>query len=147
MGPSSKDFFEQNGDPCLRIFAEKVTHLGGTSPYALTCEYPPGIGQCSGSFNLSKDQPLAFVLVDEHCCHHVYTIWKGLHILPVLSFFKVAVCRCLQAFSKGDREAVDNEFPGNSAHQSCHLFLLQCRSTIFLCCLLCHYWSLTNPWI
>ena len=22
--------------------SEKVTHLGGTSPYALTCEYPPG---------------------------------------------------------------------------------------------------------
>ena len=29
MGPMSKDF------------SEKVTHLGGTSPYALTCEYPP----------------------------------------------------------------------------------------------------------
>ena len=28
MGPMSKDF-------------SKVTHLGGTSPYALTCEYPP----------------------------------------------------------------------------------------------------------
>ena len=41
MGPSSKDFFGAKWDPCLRIFAEKVTHLGGTSPYALTCEYPP----------------------------------------------------------------------------------------------------------
>ena len=28
-------------DPCLRIFGEKVTRLGGTSLYALTCEYPP----------------------------------------------------------------------------------------------------------
>ena len=35
MGPSSKDFFDQNG-----IFGEKVAHLGGTSPYALICEYP-----------------------------------------------------------------------------------------------------------
>ena len=26
---------------CLRILGEKVTHLGSTSPYALTCEYPP----------------------------------------------------------------------------------------------------------
>ena len=26
---------------CLRIFGEKVTHLGSTSPYALTSEYPP----------------------------------------------------------------------------------------------------------
>ena len=41
MGPSSKDFLSKM-DPCLRIFAEKVTHLGCTSPYALTCEYPPG---------------------------------------------------------------------------------------------------------
>ena len=30
-------------DPCLRIYAEQVTHLGGTSPYALTCEYPPRV--------------------------------------------------------------------------------------------------------
>ena len=29
--------------PCLRIFDDKVTHLGGTSPYVLTCEYPPGV--------------------------------------------------------------------------------------------------------
>ena len=28
-------------DPCLRIFGEKVTHLSGTSPYALTCAYTP----------------------------------------------------------------------------------------------------------
>ena len=30
-------------DPCLRTFSEKVTHLGGTFLYALTCEYhfPP----------------------------------------------------------------------------------------------------------
>ena len=25
-------------DPCLRIFGEKITYLGGTSPYVLTCE-------------------------------------------------------------------------------------------------------------
>ena len=29
------------GLQCLRIFGEKLTHLGGTSPYALTCECPP----------------------------------------------------------------------------------------------------------
>ena len=29
MGPMSEDF------------GEKVTHFGGTSPYALTCEHPP----------------------------------------------------------------------------------------------------------
>ena len=34
-------FFWPKWDPCLRIFAEKVTHLGGTSLYALTYEYPP----------------------------------------------------------------------------------------------------------
>ena len=39
-GPSSKDFLTK-WDPCPRIFGEKVTHLGGTSPFALTCEYPP----------------------------------------------------------------------------------------------------------
>ena len=39
-GPSSKDFFGPKWDPCRRIFDEAVTHLGGTSPYALTCEYP-----------------------------------------------------------------------------------------------------------
>ena len=42
MGPSSKDFFGPKWDPWLRIFGEKVTHLGGTSLYALKCEYPPG---------------------------------------------------------------------------------------------------------
>ena len=36
MGPSFKDFFWLKWDPCLRIFCEKLTHLGGTSPYALT---------------------------------------------------------------------------------------------------------------
>ena len=42
MGPSSKDFFFwPKWDPCPRIFSEKVTHFGGTSPYALRCEYPP----------------------------------------------------------------------------------------------------------
>ena len=41
MGPSSKEFFGPKWDPRLRIFGKKVTHLGGTSPYALTCEYPP----------------------------------------------------------------------------------------------------------
>ena len=35
MGPSSKDFLWPNWDPCLRIFGQKVTHLGGTSLYAL----------------------------------------------------------------------------------------------------------------
>ena len=30
--------------PCLRIFDEKLTHLGSTSLYALTCEYPPPLG-------------------------------------------------------------------------------------------------------
>ena len=28
-------------EPMSRIFGEKVTHLGSTSLYALTCEYPP----------------------------------------------------------------------------------------------------------
>ena len=32
--------------PMSKDFAEKVTHLGGTSPYALTCEYPPPRGHC-----------------------------------------------------------------------------------------------------
>ena len=42
MGHSSKYFFfTKMGPMCLRIFGEKVTHLDGTSPYALTCEYPP----------------------------------------------------------------------------------------------------------
>ena len=40
-GPLSKDFLTK-WDPWLRIPAEKTTHLGGTSPYASTCEYPPG---------------------------------------------------------------------------------------------------------
>ena len=40
MGPSSKDFFWPKWNLCLRIFCEKVTHLGSTSRYALTCEYP-----------------------------------------------------------------------------------------------------------
>ena len=42
MGPSSKDFLKSKWDSCLRNFAF-LTHLGGTSPYALTmltCEYP-----------------------------------------------------------------------------------------------------------
>ena len=34
-------FFWPKWDTCLRTFAEKETHLGGTFPYALTCEYPP----------------------------------------------------------------------------------------------------------
>ena len=41
MGPSSI-FFLFKWDQCLRIFGEKVTHLGSTSPYAWTCEYPRG---------------------------------------------------------------------------------------------------------
>ena len=32
VGRSSKDFFWTKWDPCLRIFGEKVTHFGGTSP-------------------------------------------------------------------------------------------------------------------
>ena len=36
MGPSSKEFFDQNGTYVLRIFGEKVTHLGGTSLYTFT---------------------------------------------------------------------------------------------------------------
>ena len=42
IGPSSKDFLGPKWGPCPRIFGEKVTHLGGIFPYALTCEYPPG---------------------------------------------------------------------------------------------------------
>ena len=44
MGHSSKIFFGPKLDPYLRIFSEKVTHLGSTSLYALTCEYPPPLG-------------------------------------------------------------------------------------------------------
>ena len=44
MGPSSMIFLTIVG-PYLRIFGEKVSHLGGTSPYALTCEYPPGFAR------------------------------------------------------------------------------------------------------
>ena len=50
LGSISKGFSPQKrlilqvlflwGDPLLRIFWEKVTHLGSTSPYALICEYP-----------------------------------------------------------------------------------------------------------
>ena len=49
IGPSSKDLFWSKWDPCLRIFGEKVTHLGSTSqsPYVLTCEYPPADWACS----------------------------------------------------------------------------------------------------
>ena len=43
MGPSSKDFFTK-WDPGVRSFGEKVTHLGGTSLYILTFEYPPVYG-------------------------------------------------------------------------------------------------------
>ena len=39
--PPLRIFFWPKGDPCLRIFGEKVTHLDGISPYALICEYPP----------------------------------------------------------------------------------------------------------
>ena len=35
-GTSSLDFLTKMG-PCLRMFDEKLTDLGGTSPYALTC--------------------------------------------------------------------------------------------------------------
>ena len=42
--------FSTKMGPCLRIFGEKVTYLGGTSPYALTCEYP-----------LRKEHELAFM--------------------------------------------------------------------------------------
>ena len=39
MGSSFKDFWPK-WDPCLRIFGEKVAHLGGTSPYALHVSTP-----------------------------------------------------------------------------------------------------------
>ena len=39
--PSFKDFFLPKWDLCLRIFDEKVIHLGDTSPYVLTCTYSP----------------------------------------------------------------------------------------------------------
>ena len=32
--------FERKTDPCLRIFSEKVTHLGGTSPYSIYMRVP-----------------------------------------------------------------------------------------------------------
>ena len=38
-GSSSKDVWPK-WNPCLRILGEKVTHLGGISPNALTFEYP-----------------------------------------------------------------------------------------------------------
>ena len=40
-------FFWPKWDPCLRIFGEKVTHLGGTSPHALSYELPPSIVEFS----------------------------------------------------------------------------------------------------
>ena len=40
MQTSLKDFLKIKMDPCTRNFGEKLTHLGGTSLYALICEYP-----------------------------------------------------------------------------------------------------------
>ena len=31
----------QKWDPCLPIFCQKPTHLGGTSPYSVSMEVPP----------------------------------------------------------------------------------------------------------
>ena len=53
--------FWSKWDSCLRIFGEKVTHLGGTSPYALTCEYPfptPGDkSYCTCSYSVAAEYP------------------------------------------------------------------------------------------
>ena len=53
--PLLRIFFWPKWDPCLRILAEKVTHLGGTSPYGLSCEYPPG-------FAMTYDLPCYTIL-------------------------------------------------------------------------------------
>ena len=37
-----KGFGGQKWDPCLGIFCQKPTHLGGTSPYSISMEVPPG---------------------------------------------------------------------------------------------------------
>ena len=41
MRPSSKDFLNKMGSMSTDFFCEKLTHLGSTSPYTLTSEYPP----------------------------------------------------------------------------------------------------------
>ena len=61
MGPSSKDFYDQNGTH-LRIFGQKVTHLGGTSPYALTCVSTPRAEDLPSKLNLSLVKGLPFSL-------------------------------------------------------------------------------------
>ena len=40
-GPMFRDFGGQKWDPCLGIFCQNPTHLGGTSPYSVSMEVPP----------------------------------------------------------------------------------------------------------
>ena len=40
-GPMFRDLGGQKWDPCLGIFCQKPTHLGGTSPYSVSMEVPP----------------------------------------------------------------------------------------------------------
>ena len=35
-----RDFWGQKWDPCLGIFCQKPTHLGGTSPYSVSMGVP-----------------------------------------------------------------------------------------------------------
>ena len=85
MGPSSNNIFLPKWNPCLRIFGEKVTHLGGTSPYALTCEYPP----------------LVYIITFTVFQHH-FNISDFVHSIAVLGMFNLHIlhlcmllCACI----------------------------------------------------
>ena len=74
-------FFWPNWDPCLRIFGEKVTHLGSISPYALTCEYPSRICKCSAWAVVAEQR--SWVQVEcRHCLKttSLFTMNPSLHV-------------------------------------------------------------------
>ena len=64
--------------PMTNHFWLKVTHLGGTSPYALTCEYPPP--PCSVT-SVLRNLPCSQVVTHVMCCIISTNSVRGTHII------------------------------------------------------------------
>ena len=81
--------------PCPRIFGEKQTHLGATSLYSLTCEYPPGPKTtlkcynliCSLKPNYSLTASKNYLWLVKTTCRELDSRFCKLCINAILEFF------------------------------------------------------------
>ena len=104
MGPCSKDFFWTKMGPMSKDFGEKVTHLGSTSPYALTCEYPPCI------FHVAKVECTYCSFRGDLKCHFSFSQWSIFRDILIC----VVVCNIhLQILSFCGNTVMKVDYAGN----------------------------------